>query len=62
MLLSGYASDLYDVELYPDWWRVERRALRRSSNGRSATNVHTHEVTWSNWPLADGRLAFEEER
>lgn len=22
VVLSGYASDLYDLELYPDWWRV----------------------------------------
>lgn len=24
VVLSGYACDLYDVELYPDWHRVER--------------------------------------
>lgn len=32
VLLSGYASALYDEELYPDWWRVERTVHRPSAN------------------------------
>ncbi|GAB3868602.1 DNA adenine methylase [Nocardioides maradonensis] len=50
VLLSGYHSPLYD-ELYADWHRTERRVLRRTSNGRSAAQVHTVEVIWSNRPI-----------
>lgn len=52
VLLSGYHSPLYD-ELYGDWWTTGRRVLRRSSNGRSARQVHAVEVIWSNRPLAE---------
>lgn len=37
VVLSGYACDLYDRELYPDWYRVERRAL--ADGGRERTEV-----------------------
>lgn len=30
-VISGYACDLYDLELYPDWRRVERRTLNMKS-------------------------------
>lgn len=50
VLLSGYESPLYS-ELYADWDKTGRRVLRRSSNGRSATQVHVNEVVWSNRPL-----------
>lgn len=50
VLLSGYHSPLYD-EMYAGWDRAERRVLRRSSNGRSATQVHVVEVMWSNRPF-----------
>lgn len=47
VLLSGYHSPLYD-ELYGDWDQVERRVVRRSSNGRSSALPHAVEVVWSN--------------
>jgi len=57
VLLSGYHSPLYD-ELYCDWYRTERKVLRRTSNGRSAAQVHTMEVIWSNRPI-DTQVAFD---
>lgn len=51
VLISGYPSDLYE-DLYGDWARVERRVLRRASNGRAGRNYHATEVIWSNTPLA----------
>lgn len=50
VLLSGYESPLYE-DLYGDWWHTGRRVLRRSSNGRSAAQVHAVEHVWSNRPL-----------
>lgn len=41
VVLSGYASDLYDQELYPDWQRFERKA--NAEGGVSRT-----EVVWLN--------------
>lgn len=52
VLLSGYASDLYE-DLYDGWSRLERRVLRRSSNGRSGCNTHVTEVVWTNRPLVE---------
>lgn len=57
VLLSGYHSPLYD-ELYYDWYRTERKVLRRTSNGRSASQMHTVEVIWSNRPV-DAQVAFD---
>lgn len=37
VVLSGYPSDLYDIELYPDWERFERRAM--ADGGRARTEV-----------------------
>lgn len=51
VLLSGYHSALYD-DLYQDWYRTERTVVRRTSNGRSASQPHVTEVVWSNRPLA----------
>lgn len=51
VVLSGYASTLYDVELYPKWRRVTRATL--ADGGRKRT-----EVLWLNdraWNAA-GRL------
>jgi DNA adenine methylase len=63
VLLSGYDSPLY-AELYDGWHRTGRRVLRRSSNGRSASQVHVNEVIWSNRPLSEdlfsGSNAIEE--
>ena len=56
VLLSGYESPLYD-ELYGDWHRAGRRVLRRSSNGRSASQVHAVEHVWSNRPLPEDLFA-----
>lgn len=41
VVLSGYACDLYDVELYPDWHRVEKTALADGARKRT-------EVLWLN--------------
>lgn len=41
VVLSGYASPLYDQELYPDWTRVEIRALADSARERT-------EILWLN--------------
>lgn len=59
VLLSGYPSALYDEDLYADWWRIARRVLRRSSNGRTSANVHVTEVVWSNRYLDEGRLDLD---
>lgn len=56
VLLSGYHSPLYD-DLYGAWPRIERRVLRRSSNGRSAIQAHAIEVIWTNRPLEDHLLS-----
>ena len=41
VVLSGYACDLYDCELYPDWHRVERRTMADGARPRV-------EVLWLN--------------
>lgn len=41
VVLSGYASTLYDAELYADWKRIERRALADGATERT-------EVLWLN--------------
>lgn len=58
VLLSGYDSTLYK-DLYGDWYRTDRRVLRRTSNGRSnSSQVHTVEVVWSNRPV-ETQAAFD---
>ena len=57
VLISGYHSPLYD-ELYEGWDCIERRVLRRVSNGRSSINSHAVEVIWSN-RAPSGRLPIE---
>jgi DNA adenine methylase len=52
VLLSGYHSPLYD-ELYDDWHAIQKTVLRRSSNGRSAAQVHVDEVVWCNRPFPE---------
>lgn len=47
VMLSGYASELYD-ELFPDWHQVQISA--RSDN---AVDRDVIEVVWSNRPLGD---------
>jgi DNA adenine methylase len=46
VVLSGYPSDLYDRQLYPDWDRIELAA--RTGNG---TEKRRTEALWSNRPL-----------
>lgn len=46
VVLSGYPCDLYDVELYPDWKRFERKALADGAKERT-------EVLWLNQACAD---------
>jgi DNA adenine methylase len=48
VVLSGYPSDLYDLELYPDWHRAEFA----SGTGQNAeTWADRTEVLWSNRPF-----------
>lgn len=47
VLLSGYASDLYDHELYPDWYRLEVPA----GTGNGDRWRDRTEVIWSNRSL-----------
>jgi site-specific DNA-adenine methylase len=56
VLLSGYASDLYDRELYRGWDRLEIPAL----TGNSPEPART-EVVWSNRQLSRQTSLFEVE-
>lgn len=55
VVLSGYASDLYDQELYPDWYRHAIPA----STGQGGTWANRTEVLWSNRPLGEPHLFSE---
>jgi DNA adenine methylase len=57
VVLSGYASDLYDRELYPDWRRVELPAL----TGNGGNSRERTEVLWSNRPLGGALTLFDTE-
>ena len=48
VILSGYPCDLYDKELFPNWYRVERKSLADGASERT-------EVLWIN-PAAENRL------
>jgi DNA adenine methylase len=48
VVISGYACDLYDTELYPDWIRLERPA--RADGGKAAV-----ECLWLNPAVTDVR-------
>lgn len=53
VVLSGYASELYDAELYPGWHRTDFR----SGTGQNAeTWGNRTEVLWSNRPFPQGSL------
>jgi DNA adenine methylase len=56
VVLSGYPSDLYDLELFPDWERVELPA--GTGNGGEWRN--RTEVLWSNRPLNRQVSLFDE--
>lgn len=47
VVLSGYPSDLYDLDLYPDWHRIEMPAF----TGQGGKWDNRTEVLWSNRPL-----------
>lgn len=49
VVLSGYASELYDDELYPDWHRIEIPTM--TGNGVGERGLARTEVLWSNRPL-----------
>lgn len=56
VVLSGYPSDLYDLELYPDWHRTEFA----SGTGQGADGWSNRvEVLWSNRPLGEPHLFSE---
>lgn len=50
VLLSGYASDLYE-ELFGDWHRLEVAMHRPSANHTPGRPQHAVEVIWSNRPV-----------
>lgn len=52
-MLSGYASDLYDLDLYAGWQRAEFR----SGTGQNAeTWGNRTEVLWSSRPFPQATL------
>lgn len=51
IILSGYPSDLYGLELYPTWARFERQMFKSTNHG----SVPTAEVLWLN-PAAANKL------
>lgn len=55
VVLSGYASDLYDRELFSGWDRVSLPATTGNGVVRERT-----EVLWSNRPLGIQRSLFDE--
>jgi DNA adenine methylase len=55
VVLSGYPSDLYDVELYSDWHRIELAAATGNGGKWRART----EVLWSNRPLATPATLFD---
>lgn len=52
VVLSGYASPLYDRDLYADWDRVDFPAF----TGQGGTWANRTEVLWSNRPIGDPML------
>lgn len=54
VVLSGYPSELYDVELYPTWSRVEISSMTGNGVERART-----EVLWSNRPIGHQPTLFD---
>jgi len=54
VVLSGYASPLYDEDLYPDWHRTEFTAVTGNGGQRRART----EVLWSNRRLVEDAGLF----
>lgn len=57
VVVSGYASDLYDRELYPGW---DRHTIT-SGTGQGNVWANRTEVLWSNRPLSTQARLFEME-
>lgn len=57
IVLSGYASDLYDRELYAEWHRYEIQSM--TGNGSGDRGMDRVEVLWSNRPLGNQPTLFE---
>jgi DNA adenine methylase len=55
VVLSGYASDLYDHELFPGWHRTELPA----GTGNGGQWRDRTEVLWSNRPLGNAPTLFD---
>lgn len=55
VVLSGYPSDLYDLELYPDWHRLAVAA----GTGNGGEWRDRTEVLWSNRPLGMQASLFD---
>lgn len=55
VVLSGYASPLYDEDLYSDWHRITFAA----STGQGGSWENRTEVLWSNRPLGQPHLFSE---
>jgi len=53
VVLSGYPSDLYDLELYPDWHRT---AFTSGTGQNAETWGNRTEVVWSNRPFPQADL------
>lgn len=49
VVISGYACELYDRELYPDWYRHELPTFTTQGKG----DHQRTEILWSNRPLRD---------
>jgi DNA adenine methylase len=56
VVLSGYASELYDLELYPDW----DRHTMASGTGQGVGWGNRTEVLWSNRPIGHQRSLFDD--
>ncbi|WP_306358983.1 MULTISPECIES: DNA adenine methylase [unclassified Nocardia] len=55
VVVSGYACELYDRELYPGWYRYELSAWTTQGDGRRDRT----EVLWSNRPLITAGSTLE---
>jgi DNA adenine methylase len=55
VVVSGYPSDLYDLELYPDW----HRTTITTGTGQGHRWATRTEVLWSNRPLTTQPELFE---
>jgi DNA adenine methylase len=58
VVVSGYPSALYDLELYPDWHRMEIPSGTGQNAGEWANRT---EVLWCNRPFPQASLFDAEE-